>query len=156
MAQPVKIVIANAFSLSMLPRYETYAASSYWLYVQKLPLCAVRRIIERAQKMGVPIISAVGHASTAQLLSKLLGIEVPASRTAITMNAETMLIVFQLLERLPEGKVLTEEEVKQLLEQGKAAFFVIRYSVPPSHQEELFEAATKVFNELTRAVLPCE
>ena len=32
----------------------------------------------------------------------------------VKMKEGDMAIVFQLLQRLPEGKVLTEEEIKQL------------------------------------------
>ena len=109
-----------------------------------LPLCAIKKIIERVRIKGIPIISAVGHTSTAQVLSQLLCIPVSASRTMITLTHETLLIVFQLLTRLPEGKILTETEVKQLVEQGKAAFYVVKYHF-----------ASPEIEELLKAILPC-
>lgn len=59
-------------------------------------------------------ISAVGHEGTAKVLSTILGIPVPTNRVAITMQPGDRAIVFRLLTRLPEGKVLSEEELKVL------------------------------------------
>lgn len=51
-------------------------------------------------------VSAIGHAGAAQLLSELLGIEVPVSRVAIRMAPGDRAIVLRLLNRLGEGEVL--------------------------------------------------
>jgi hypothetical protein len=58
--------------------------------------------------------SAVGHEGTASLLSKILGIEVPLRRVAIYAKPGDLLIHFALRTRLPEGRVLSEEELRQL------------------------------------------
>lgn len=123
-----KIVIAAAFSLSMLQQQVT------WLWIRRIEKVEiVKQIIEEAKKRGITIESAVGHEATATLLSKMLGIEVPMRRIMVTLTPETALIVFQLLTRLPEGKILSEQEVQQLVEQGKATFFaVLMTSAPPS------------------------
>jgi len=57
-------------------------------------------------------ISAVGHKATAEFMSKLLEVEIPANRISIKMESGDIAIVFRLLERLPEGVVLTEEQLK--------------------------------------------
>jgi len=59
-------------------------------------------------------VSAVGHEGTAQVLSQLLGVKVPVSRIQIRMNVGDKALVFRILTRLPEGKILTEEELKKL------------------------------------------
>jgi hypothetical protein len=59
-------------------------------------------------------VSAVGHEGTAQILSQLLGVKVPVSRIQIRMNVGDKAVVFRVLTRLPEGKILTEEELKKL------------------------------------------
>ena len=59
-------------------------------------------------------VSAVGHASTAQFLSRLLGVHVPAQRVRVEMQPGDIAVVFRLLERLPEGKVLNEEELQHV------------------------------------------
>ena len=58
--------------------------------------------------------SAVGHQETADLLTSLLGIPVPMNRVAIKMADGDMAIVFRLKNRLPEGTVLSEEELSKL------------------------------------------
>ena len=58
--------------------------------------------------------SAVGHEGTASFLSKLLNIPVPTNRVAITAKPGDILVHFALRVRLPEGKVLTEEEFRGL------------------------------------------
>jgi len=61
-----------------------------------------------------PFVSAVGHEGTAKLLSELLGIEIPVNRTTIFMKQGDLAIHFFLKERLPEGKVLSKEELQGL------------------------------------------
>ena len=59
-------------------------------------------------------ISAIGHTSTAELLSMLLDISVPINRVRIEMQPGDKALVFRLLERVEEGKVFSREEVKKL------------------------------------------
>jgi len=59
-------------------------------------------------------VSAVGHEGTAKVLTQLLGVEIPENRVRIEMKAGDRALVFRLLVRLPEGKVLGEEELKEL------------------------------------------
>jgi hypothetical protein len=58
--------------------------------------------------------SAVGHEGTASLLTKLLGIPIPTSRITVKAEPGDTLIHFALKIRLPEGRVLTEEELAGL------------------------------------------
>jgi len=60
-----------------------------------------------------PFTSAIGHEGTANLLSRLTGVSIPVNRVPIKMIVGDTAIVFRLLTRLPEGKVLSEEELKQ-------------------------------------------
>jgi len=71
---------------------------------------------------SVSFTSAVGHESTAAILSLLTGVEIPVNRIAINLSKEDRLIVFQLGVRLPEGAVLTADEVLALYQEGKASF----------------------------------
>ena len=59
-------------------------------------------------------ISAVGHSGTAELLTKLLDVEVPSNRIAIHMEIGDVAIVFRLKDRLSEGTVLTKSELEKL------------------------------------------
>ena len=56
-------------------------------------------------------ISAVGHEGTAEIISKLTRVTVPMNRVAIRMQPGERAIVFRLLTRLPEGRVLSAEEL---------------------------------------------
>jgi len=107
------IYIANAFSLNMLPGI----SKEYTIYIREATLEEVKQILNTE----LEVISAVGHQATATVLSQLLGKEIPTNRITIQITIDDILIVFQLLARLEEGKVLTEEEIRQL----KYKFFVI-------------------------------
>jgi hypothetical protein len=59
-------------------------------------------------------VSAVGHSSTAEVLSRLLDIEIVPNRVSIKISKNDQLLVFQLLVRLEEGRVLSREELLAL------------------------------------------
>jgi hypothetical protein len=59
-------------------------------------------------------LSAIGHEGTAKFLSELLEVNVPSNRTAIKMEKGDKAVVFRLLQRLPEGKVLSREELESV------------------------------------------
>jgi len=71
-------------------------------------------IDEVRQLLRQEFVSAIGHESTATLLSQLLGINVPMNRIAVSAAPGDVLIHFALRTRLPEGRVLSEEELRQL------------------------------------------
>jgi len=58
--------------------------------------------------------SAVGHDATSQIISVQTGIQVPTNRINIKLSAGDVLIVYQLLTRLPEGKILGVDEMRQV------------------------------------------
>jgi hypothetical protein len=98
-----KIVLANAFSLGMLP-----ATTEIILKVKKVSVEEVKEMLAKGFE------SVIGHEPTASFLTRLLGFEIRADRRQITIDANTVLIVFQLLSRLPEGKVLSEQEMSEI------------------------------------------
>jgi len=75
----------------------------------KLDLETAREIVQETE-----FISAVGHESTAKLLSQLLGVEIPHNRITVKMRDGDTAIHFVLKQRLPEGKILTEDELRSL------------------------------------------
>ena len=100
------IYVANSFSLNMLD----FSSS-------KIKTVVVEEIdTETAKKLlsNNDFISAIGHESTAKIISNKLGFEVKANRIQIKLNSNDTVIVFQLLQRLPEGKVLSERELQQI------------------------------------------
>ena len=99
------IVIGNAFSLKMLPREDISR-----LVVIPTSLEDVREILSQ-----FPFMSIIGHEGNAQLLSDLLGVEVPVNRETFTLTSEdTLLVGMPSGGRLPEGKVLSKEELEAL------------------------------------------
>ena len=58
--------------------------------------------------------SAVGHQGTADVLSKILGVNIPFNRVAITMQPGDQALVFRLKTRLPEGAILTADQLSGL------------------------------------------
>ena len=112
--QKPKVILANAFSLSMLSKLPAL------IRVEEISVSEVKELLKQGFE------SAIGHESTAKLLSQILGVEIPVKRVMITLEPNTVLVVFQLLERLSEGKILTESELKELIEKGKAKFIKVQ------------------------------
>jgi urate oxidase len=113
--------------VSRLPRGERgwRAVATYLLNTLIIPVdfqrhpkvkATIRRasIEEVRQLLSRGFVSAVGHQATATLLSQLLGIEVPFNRVTVKAEPGDILIHFVLRERIPEGKILTLEELQSL------------------------------------------
>lgn len=63
-----------------------------------------------ATEVPADVVSSVGHADTAAVLSDLLGFEVPMNRAFVTLDENTELYVAQLVGgRLPEGSTTLPE-----------------------------------------------
>jgi len=75
-------------------------------------------------------VSAVGHESTARVLSSLLGTDVPFNRAQIAITGGDVIVSFQFMVRLPEGKVLGDDEVLALYQEGKIKFFRVEVILP--------------------------
>ena len=58
--------------------------------------------------------SAVGHESTASIMSSLLGVEVPVNRIQVKPVGGDQMLCFKLKNRAPEGVILTEREIEEL------------------------------------------
>ncbi len=67
---------------------------------------------EANRLLSTGFVSAVGHAATAQFLSRLFGMEVPESRVEIHMQPGDRAVVIRLLKRLEAGR--TFETVEEL------------------------------------------
>jgi len=119
MSKQQRIVIGNAFSLSMISTNEAT------IKIKKISAEEARQLIQNSNNN---ILSIVGHEGTAAILTQLLGVNVTTNRVQYQLNKDDILIVFQLMIRLPEGKILTAEEVQQLISQGKAVFYQVQLS----------------------------
>ena len=77
----------------------------------------VQRLIgieEVKQLLANGFVSVVGHQSTAEIMSQILGITVVYNRQTIFLEPGDQAICFVLKTRPPEGRVLTAEELQQL------------------------------------------
>jgi len=110
-----KIFVSNAFSLSMLTNLPAN------IRVREVSLEDVKEFLKENS-----FISAVGHQATADVMSRLLGIQIPFNRIQVTLKEGDVLIVFQLMTRLEEGKILSEQELSQL----QFKFLVVVNDVP--------------------------
>jgi Domain of unknown function (DUF1874) len=63
---------------------------------------------------GKEILSAIGHESTAQILTELLGVDVPVNRIQFAQEVGQQALVFKMNSRLPEGKILSREEIEEI------------------------------------------
>jgi len=79
------------------------------VHLRRVSLPEAQELVRAGQ-----FISAVGHEATAQVLSRLLEVHIPFNRAAIFMQPGDEGLHFVLRTRLPEGKVLTEEELRGL------------------------------------------
>lgn len=102
------IYLANSFSLGMLGEVEE-AVISVKALTTKEQVEALKTMLKFEEW-----VSCIGHESTAQLLSEKFELPIEANRTPITLKDHDLVIVFQLLQRPPEGKVLTKEELEQI------------------------------------------
>jgi len=100
------LYLANAFSLNML---DFNNENELTIKIEKISEEMVKEILRKQE-----FVSAIGHESTAKLITERLGIEVPANRIQIKAKKGDKIIVLQLLQRLTEGKVLSEQELQQI------------------------------------------
>ena len=57
-------------------------------------------------------ISAIGHESTAEVMSELLGMDIPMNRIDFQQQAGQKAVVFKLNKRPPEGVILCKDEIE--------------------------------------------
>lgn len=86
------------------------APGSWSVRVSPLSLAEARELVRATTG---PLISHVGHESTAQIMSTLLGVTVPFDRTPMRLDGPATALVFQLRGRPPEGAILSAEEIER-------------------------------------------
>jgi len=66
---------------------------------------------EARARLAGGYVSAIGHESAANFLARLLGLDIRAQRATVTLEAGDAALVLRLTQRLPEGKVLNENQL---------------------------------------------
>jgi hypothetical protein len=122
------VYLTNSFTLSMIsPSLLTEGAI---IKASPISVGEVKALLKEG------FVSAVGHESTARVLSMLLGTDVPFNRAQISIKEGDVIVSFQFLVRLPEGKVLGDEEVLALYNEGKIKFFRVEVILPTEVQSQ--------------------
>lgn len=96
----MKIALLNTAVLTSPGVYE---------YTEEIPLDKVKWILLHSVYE-----SFIGHKSTAEVITELTGIPVEANRGNFVQEKGQTAIVFKLNERVPEGKILTKEEIEKI------------------------------------------
>lgn len=98
------MTLLSSFSLSMIENYPAMAE------FEEVSSDYLKKLISEDQ-----IVFKIGHPSYASVLSEIFGVKIDAVREKLVFKKGESFIVAQIIaDRLPEGKVLTEEEIKKL------------------------------------------
>ena len=76
---------------------------------EKSSLEEVKKLLQKND-----FVSAIGHQSTSEVLTELTGISIPVNRIQFSQKPGQTAIVFRLLGRIPEGKILSREEIEEI------------------------------------------
>ncbi len=95
----MKLAILNTSILTTTGRFE----------LKDITLEEARNLVIKNE-----ILSAVGHQSTADILTTLLETEVPMNRIQFAQETGQKALVFKLNGRPEEGKILTIEEISEI------------------------------------------
>lgn len=72
--------------------------------------------LEQAREMAQSneLLSAIGHDSTAQIMTELLGVNIPINRIQFTQEVGQTALVFKLKGRAPEGVILDRNGIENI------------------------------------------
>jgi len=115
-----RLILANSFSVNMLPPFTPARIN-----IAEATRENFVRAINSKRLRNLPRLSVIGHKATADVLSQYLGFKVNENRINYTAEDGDLIAVFIPGVRLEEGKVLTEDELKNL--PGRYFFVTIRF-----------------------------
>lgn len=134
------VYLCNSFTLSMI--VPDLLEAGVIIKASPITLEEARALLQQG------FVSAVGHESTAKVLSSLLGMEVPFNRVQIAITGGDVIVSFQFMVRLPEGHILKEDEVLALYQEGKIKFFRVEVLFPVQGGEgilALYETPARLY-----------
>lgn len=70
--------------------------------------------------------NGIGHKSTIELINKLCNTNFDVNRIQIQLINNDVLLIPQIMKRLEEGRILTSEEIEDMLKQGLIKFLRIK------------------------------
>lgn len=122
-------IFTSTFSAGMISQAARKAGAV--ISIKEIPLELAQKLAQPGE--AEPAVSAVGHPATAALMSRLLGVEIPFQRVALSLSKsdKTILVVFQLdqslFKRLNEGEVLDEAALDAANEAGALSWLEISF-----------------------------
>lgn len=102
-----KIKISQNFPIAILNTTILTASGEYRL--RDASLEEIKSLID-----GEEILSAVGHESTSQVLTNLLGVGVPVNRIQFEQGIGQVAVCFKLKGKPEEGKILSLKEIEDI------------------------------------------
>ena len=135
----IRLRLGSTFSLGMLPKEGGNL---------KIKLLTQEDIDALRDEEVFEIKSVVGHKATADALSTLLGREIAFNREEVSLRDGERFTVAQIHGRLPEGKVLSVEELK--------AFPFSFFEVSVEFLEETRARLRREFDEETQSLVAQE
>lgn len=109
---------------------KNYISAGFSLNMINHPIALIKvvEVSEEDAKFFIKngFISVVGHESTAEFLSKRLATHISVNRTEVKLYPGDWVLVAQIMKRLPEGKILTKEE----LESVPIKYFIVKLLDP--------------------------
>ena len=107
--------LLNGFSPAML------ASGNSVVFFNQIPdvmLCGVLNSDD--------LINAIGHKSTINLINQICHTNLKENRIQVMLQDGDEVFIVVVTERLEEGKVLSDEEIKQFLDQDKIKIYYAR------------------------------
>ena len=104
--------VNNAATLALLNTSILTSEGNYSL--KAITLSEAQSLVKETLQSSNNVLSAIGHQSTADILTTLLGINVPAARIEFAQLSGQKALVMKLNGRPPEGRVLTQEEIETI------------------------------------------
>ena len=102
LCETILAMLITLLNTSILTDYGTFEFVA-------ISLAEARKLVRENE-----IQSAIGHQSTAEILTELLGIKVKTNRFEYSQKTGESALVFKLRTRPPEGKILTGEEIEEI------------------------------------------
>ena len=112
------------FNTTIVPLHPAIGGAT--VKIRKVQIQEARSIIVKAMNNS-SFTSAVGHQATAEVLSRILAVQIPMNRISVQLQYGDEVIATSLGVRLQEGKVLSAEELAAIAD--KITFY--HYTVQP-------------------------
>ncbi|MEM1724616.1 MAG: DUF1874 domain-containing protein [Candidatus Bathyarchaeia archaeon] len=111
--------LVNAFSLNMLPEI---ASVTVTLRIRKL---AAEEFCSEVRDA----VNAIGHPTTMSVINALCSTNLAASRIEVRLGDGDELVVFQVKTRLPEGKILSADEIRQMMQSKQVELLKVKVEI---------------------------